>query len=148
MVLILNTKKLLSLFYWQVSLLCSSISIGKAYCSVTNAWLFTMQVLIMLGLHLQWFIDYSNEIDKERNLKVGILDFDYHQGDGSENIIHHLICMTKLFILLGKTSYSREKDLFWRNAIYVRNLKDMDIILYQAKGHQKHIDLSIRRIYQ
>ncbi len=80
------------------------------------------------------------QLIKERNLKVGILDFDYHQGDGSENIIHHFNLYDKIIHITGKTSYSREKDLFFEEMPFMlETLKDMDIILYQA-GADQHID--------
>lgn len=77
---------------------------------------------------------------KEKGLTVGILDYDYHQGDGSENIIHHFNLYDKIIHITGKTSYSREKDLFFDEMPFMlESLKDVDIILYQA-GADQHID--------
>lgn len=78
---------------------------------------------------------------KERNLKIGILDFDYHQGDGSENIIHHFNLYENIIHITGKTSYSREKDLFFEELPFMlESLKDVDIILYQAGADQHEED--------
>ena len=72
--------------------------------------------------------------------KIGILDYDYHQGDGSENIIHHFNLYEKIIHITGRTNYSREKDLFFEEMPYMlEKLKDVDIILYQAGGDQ-HIN--------
>lgn len=77
---------------------------------------------------------------EEKSLKIGILDFDYHQGDGSENIIFHFSLYKNIVHITGKSSYSREKDLFFEEIPYILEcLKGVDIILYQA-GADQHID--------
>lgn len=71
---------------------------------------------------------------------IGILDYDYHQGDGSEDIIHRFNLYDKIIHITGKTGYSREKDLFFDEMPFMlESLKDVDIIFYQAGGDQ-HID--------
>lgn len=72
--------------------------------------------------------------------KIGILDYDYHQGDGSEDIIHRFNLYDKIIHITGKTSYSREKDMFFEEMPFMlESLKDADIIFYQA-GADQHID--------
>lgn len=71
---------------------------------------------------------------------IGILDYDYHQGDGSEDIIHRFNLYDKIINITGKSGYSREKDLFFDEMPFMlESLKDVDIIFYQA-GADQHID--------
>lgn len=71
---------------------------------------------------------------------IGILDYDYHQGDGSEDIIHRFNLYDKIIHITGKTSYSREKDLFFDEMPFMlESLKEVDIIFYQA-GADQHIN--------
>lgn len=72
--------------------------------------------------------------------KIGILDYDYHQGDGSEDIIERFNLYDKIIHITGKTGYSREKDMFFDEIPFMlESLKEVDIIFYQAGGDQ-HID--------
>jgi len=71
---------------------------------------------------------------------IGLLDYDYHQGDGSEDIIHRFNLYDKIIHITGKSGYSREKDLFFEEMPFMlESLKDVDIILYQA-GADQHIN--------
>lgn len=72
---------------------------------------------------------------------VGILDFDYHQGDGSEDIIKELNLSGKVINLTSKTSYRRDnsKAFFKQLPSLLNKLKEVDIILYQA-GADQHIN--------
>lgn len=71
---------------------------------------------------------------------IGILDYDYHQGDGSEDIIHRFNMYENIIHITGKTGYSREKDLFFDEMPFMlESLKEVDIIYYQA-GADQHID--------
>lgn len=72
---------------------------------------------------------------------IGILDYDYHQGDGSEDIIHHFNLYDKIIHITGKTGYSREKDLFFDEMPFMlESLKGVDIIFYQAGADQHEND--------
>jgi acetoin utilization deacetylase AcuC-like enzyme len=78
-------------------------------------------------------------LNSKKVKKIGILDFDYHQGDGSENIIEKLKLNEKIIHITGKTSYSRNSDLFFSELPFLlESLRDVDIILYQA-GADQHI---------
>mgnify|MGYP000101899941 CR=1 FL=1 len=60
---------------------------------------------------------------------IGLLDYDYHQGDGSEDIIHRFNLYDKIIHITGKSGYSREKDLFFEEMPFMlESLKDVDII--------------------
>jgi acetoin utilization deacetylase AcuC-like enzyme len=72
--------------------------------------------------------------------KIGILDFDYHQGDGSENIMNKLRLYNQIIHITGKSSYPREKEKFFELIPYMFDLlKNVDIIFYQA-GADQHIN--------
>ena len=72
--------------------------------------------------------------------KVGILDFDQHHGDGSENILQKLNIGEEIVHITGRTDYVREVRPFFEAlpALFAR-LADCDIVLYQA-GADQHID--------
>jgi acetoin utilization deacetylase AcuC-like enzyme len=73
--------------------------------------------------------------------KVGILDFDYHRGDGSEDIMEKLSLKDKIIHLTGNKNYTRKKDKFFNEIpVLLEQLKDVDIILYQAGADQHEKD--------
>lgn len=72
-------------------------------------------------------------VAKERSIRVGILDMDYHYGDGTEDIIERLKLDIPHRTGMGKECIDRD---------FVRaTIKEMDVglILYQA-GADQHID--------
>ncbi len=72
--------------------------------------------------------------------KVGILDFDQHQGDGSEDILMKLGLQERIVHLTGRTNYPREAEPFFSMMpSLLSNLRGCDIVLYQA-GADQHID--------
>lgn len=84
----------------------------------------------------------AQKLIKENHVsKVGILDFDYHRGDGSEDIIEKLHLENQIVHLTGRASYSRKdsKVFFEQVPDLLEKLKSCDIIFYQA-GADQHID--------
>jgi len=75
----------------------------------------------------------------KKNKKVAILDFDYHQGDGSQDIIKKL--NLDIVHITGKADYTRTDsgDFFHQLPALLGRLKTVDIILYQA-GADQHMD--------
>jgi len=84
----------------------------------------------------------AKKLLKEKGLKkVGILDFDYHRGDGSEDIMEKLNLSEQVVHLTGNTNYTRKKDKFFEDLSgLLDKLKDVDIILYQAGADQHEKD--------
>jgi acetoin utilization deacetylase AcuC-like enzyme len=73
--------------------------------------------------------------------KVGILDFDYHRGDGSEDIMEKLALSEPIVHLTGNTNYTRKKAKFFEEIPgLLEQLKGVDIILYQAGADQHEKD--------
>lgn len=73
--------------------------------------------------------------------KVGILDFDYHRGDGSEDIMEKLALKDRIVHLTGHTNYTRKKAKFFDELPgLLEQLKNVDIILYQAGADQHEKD--------
>lgn len=77
-------------------------------------------------------------IEKQAS-RVGILDFDQHQGDGSQDIIAKLQLQDSIVHLTGKSNYPRETGPFF-DALpgLLNSLIDCDIVLYQA-GADQHV---------
>ncbi len=73
--------------------------------------------------------------------RVGILDFDQHQGDGSEDIIARLgLPSTQLHHVTGKTHYPREREAFLRQLPdLLASFTGCDLVLYQA-GADPHVN--------
>ena len=74
-------------------------------------------------------------------LRVGILDYDYHYGDGTDDIIHRLGLNWITHYTAGqKYLYPEQADAFL-NAIpeHVSRMTNCDVVLYQA-GADPHID--------
>jgi acetoin utilization deacetylase AcuC-like enzyme len=93
----------------------------------------TFNGLVITALHL---------IATARAKRVGILDFDYHYGDGTDNIIKRL--------KLGNRIKHYTAGAEWRNqdkaeyavrfaGLMAKKMSNCDIILYQA-GADQHID--------
>jgi acetoin utilization deacetylase AcuC-like enzyme len=72
---------------------------------------------------------------------VGILDFDQHYGDGTDDIIAHLGIDWVVHETAGKRSWSTSDvpELFASIEGWVRSMKDCQVILYQA-GADPHVD--------
>lgn len=69
--------------------------------------------------------------------KVGILDFDQHQGDGSEDILQKLDLHDRIVHLTGRTNYSRKATRFFKELpALLDKLIGCDIVLYQAGADQ------------
>lgn len=73
--------------------------------------------------------------------QIGILDFDYHQGDGSQDIIEKLRLEERVRHRTGKTHYTREKQAFFEELpTLLDSFQDVDIIFYQAGADQHEND--------
>lgn len=73
--------------------------------------------------------------------QVGILDFDYHQGDGSQDIIDKLVLSELVLHRTGKIHYTREKQAFLQELPdLLETLKCVDILFYQAGADQHEND--------
>lgn len=73
--------------------------------------------------------------------QVGILDFDYHQGDGSQDIIEKLKLAERVLHRTGKIHYTREKQAFFEELpALLDSLQGVDLILYQAGADQHEND--------
>jgi acetoin utilization deacetylase AcuC-like enzyme len=84
----------------------------------------------------------AQKLLKENGLtKVGILDFDYHRGDGSQDIIEKLCLQDSIIHITGENDYKRKKNTFFEQlpSLFER-LKNVDIILYQAGADQHEKD--------
>lgn len=72
--------------------------------------------------------------------RVGILDFDQHQGDGSEDIVNRLQLHDQVRHITGRTNYTRTRDAFFHEMpALLESLRDCDLVLYQA-GADQHVD--------
>lgn len=106
---------------------------GFHHAGFDTAWGFcTFNGLLITALKL---------LNEKKVKKVGILDFDQHQGDGSENIITQLALDSSIVHITGKTDYTREKEPFFSqlNNGLLEKFKKCDIVLYQA-GADQHIE--------
>lgn len=72
--------------------------------------------------------------------RVGILDFDQHHGDGSEDILRRLNTGDEIVHITGRTDYVREAEAFFAAlpALFKR-LASCELVLYQA-GADQHIE--------
>ncbi|MCE9639704.1 MAG: histone deacetylase [Betaproteobacteria bacterium] len=73
--------------------------------------------------------------------RIGILDFDQHWGDGTEDIIHELGLAWINHFSAGKSYHSpaRAEEFLRLIPRRVEDMSDCDVILYQA-GADPHID--------
>lgn len=72
--------------------------------------------------------------------QVGILDFDQHQGDGSEDIIRRLGLERQVVHATGKSHYTRERQAFFKELpALLHSFSGCDVVLYQA-GADQHVD--------
>lgn len=74
--------------------------------------------------------------------KVGILDCDHHEGDGTEEIIGRLRATEWVDHFTAGASYSHERDVsrfFKALPGILRSMADCDVVLYQA-GADPHIN--------
>jgi acetoin utilization deacetylase AcuC-like enzyme len=79
-------------------------------------------------------------LNSQRVGKVGIIDFDFHQGDGSQDIIDKLDLGSRVIHRTGKSHYTREKQAFFNELpALLDSLKGVDILFYQA-GADQHED--------
>jgi acetoin utilization deacetylase AcuC-like enzyme len=82
-------------------------------------------------------------LKKERTVnRVGILDFDMHDGDGTQAIIDHLQAKDWITHYSAGREYlhhSQAQEFLNRIDGYVEEMKGCDVILYQA-GADPHID--------
>jgi acetoin utilization deacetylase AcuC-like enzyme len=76
-----------------------------------------------------------------RASRVGILDFDQHYGDGTDDIIDHLRVDWIIHNTAGKRDWSIRDVPEFLGAIdgWVRAMRGCDVILYQA-GADPHVD--------
>lgn len=97
---------------------------GGGYC--------TFNGLMVTALSLQ---------SERPGIKVGILDYDYHFGDGTEEILRKLQCPDVLHITAGDRWLEPSQSAQFLEAIqgHVASLAECDIVLYQA-GADAHID--------
>lgn len=80
-------------------------------------------------------------LNKSQVRRIGIIDFDYHQGDGSEDIIARLALGDRISHRTGKIHYTREKQAFFQELpALLESLKDVDILFYQAGADQHEND--------
>lgn len=73
--------------------------------------------------------------------RVGILDYDYHYGDGTDEIIDHLRCKDVVHITAGLDWLRETQAAAFLAAIsdHLDQLSGCDVVLYQA-GADPHID--------
>ncbi len=72
--------------------------------------------------------------------KIGIIDFDYHQGDGSEDIMNKLNLYNNIIHITGQSSYKRKSKSFFEFIPFMFTmLQDVDILFYQA-GADQHVN--------
>ncbi len=75
------------------------------------------------------------------SLRVGILDYDYHYGDGTDDILEALPCPDIIHITAGKHfTRAKQAEVFLKRVPgHVGSLSECQIVLYQA-GADPHID--------
>jgi acetoin utilization deacetylase AcuC-like enzyme len=75
------------------------------------------------------------------NIRVGILDYDYHYGDGTDDIISRLGLHWIAHYTAGQTFMAEHQASAFLNAIpeHVARMANCDVVLYQA-GADPHID--------
>jgi acetoin utilization deacetylase AcuC-like enzyme len=76
-----------------------------------------------------------------RARRVGILDFDQHYGDGTDDILAHLGIDWIAHVTAGKRDWSAREVPEFLGSIegWVRAMRECDVILYQA-GADPHVD--------
>lgn len=103
----------------------AGLAYGGGYCTFNGLVLAARKVIV-----------------EGRARKVGILDFDMHFGDGTEDIIQHLGLEKEIQHYSAGIDWTHpEQANDFLNAIdgFVNNMADCDLILYQA-GADPHID--------
>ena len=75
------------------------------------------------------------------NIRVGILDYDYHYGDGTDDIISRLGLHWIAHYTAGQTFMAEHQAGAFLNAIpeHVARMANCEVVLYQA-GADPHID--------
>jgi acetoin utilization deacetylase AcuC-like enzyme len=93
------------------------------------------------GLRVEPKRDIALKLHKEgRVRRVGILDCDYHYGDGTEDLIRHHSLSRWLRHVTAEKHYQRHAARFLsRLPALVRSFAGCDVLLYQA-GADPHID--------
>lgn len=79
-------------------------------------------------------------LHEERVRRVGILDFDHHYGNGTQDIIEHFGLEQQVEHVTSNRDYPTDPDGFFKvlPELLVR-MKGVDLLLYQA-GADAHID--------
>jgi acetoin utilization deacetylase AcuC-like enzyme len=74
-------------------------------------------------------------------LRVGILDYDYHYGNGTDDIVRRVGCAGIVHVTAGERWQfeSQAPDFITNIACDLQAMDDCDIVLYQA-GADPHID--------
>jgi acetoin utilization deacetylase AcuC-like enzyme len=74
-------------------------------------------------------------------LRVGILDYDYHYGNGTNDILRRLGCADIVHVTAGERwlTEGQAPDFITNIACDLQAMDDCDIVLYQA-GADPHID--------
>lgn len=74
-------------------------------------------------------------------LRIGILDYDFHYGDGTDDILRSLESKDIVHITAGKTWTRPEQATDFLHAIpeHLQAMTDCDLVLYQA-GADPHIE--------
>lgn len=87
---------------------------------------------LMIAAHMLW--------EKGFAYKIGILDGDFHYGDGTDDIIHQLNVEDRIVHVTAQTGYSYDDGQFFRQLPSILDrFHDCDILFYQA-GADAHID--------
>jgi acetoin utilization deacetylase AcuC-like enzyme len=79
---------------------------------------------------------------EERIRKIGILDFDHHIGNGTDDLIGRHVAQDWVRHYTAGVTYSRPEqaeEFLWLVPYIVETMGDCDLILYQA-GADPHID--------
>lgn len=72
--------------------------------------------------------------------KIGILDCDFHYGDGTDDIIHQLKVEDRIVHITAQTGYPYDDGQFFRQLPSIlERFHECDILFYQA-GADAHID--------
>ena len=78
---------------------------------------------------------------KHPGMRIGILDYDYHYGNGTVDILEHLGCEDIIHITAGDQWHTQDQaDAFLANIDEdLKRLSACDVVLYQA-GADPHLD--------
>ncbi|MCX9157803.1 hypothetical protein OPU71_16895 [Niveibacterium sp. 24ML] len=80
-------------------------------------------------------------LTKSNVQKIGILDFDQHRGDGTEDIVRRLNLDAQITHITGLANYPREKQAFLATLPQLLEaLSACDLIIYQAGADQHEND--------